>query len=364
LSQISALRAENNNEITIYINSCGGSVLVLNHLSGLLDSSDLDKNFCRSITVALGMAASAGAHLLAFGDYAYAYSHSYIHFHGVRTSELPEKYEDAAQVMTQLARTQREVSLKLSSCLIHRVIYRYLMLRDGFKMKRKDVPDKALVGLKCFIDAIAPKLSPLAGRMVSNTFSNVEEARSLTRAILPRVNVGRRARAAKGDSKVLIEVIQHELREHGKSWRIDEVGAQQILADYFLLRDYNMDKHWQTFFPLIDDYGEDFLTPSERKQFQTLEQSNSEQAKAFLREKSFPRMEPLWYYTICLCRSLFSGENRLTAADSFWMGIIDEVIGTKLVGFRSVAERRRPPTSSSTSGPQPPSSQSATAPQQ
>jgi hypothetical protein len=48
-------------------------------------------------------------------------------------------------------------------------------------------------------------------------------------------------------------------------------------------------------------------------------------------------LRSLWHFSVLLCRNLQSGENRLTAEDAYWLGIVDEVMGT-LPGERADAE--------------------------
>ncbi len=360
LSEISAFRSQNDEAITLYINSIGGNVLVLKYINGLLDSRDLNGKFVRTVSVASGTAASAGAILLAFGDYAYAYEHSFILFHGVRTSELPEKLEDAAQVLTELDRTQRDVSRKLAQVIIWRVIYRYQKLKEKFKCKRQDVEDRELVELRCFVDAIGQEVSERARMLIARTYRNVEKARSLSKKILPKTLSTVRS-ASRQDAKVLIGVIKHEIADK-KIWRIDERGANRILFDYFTIRDYNLGEHIEFMGVLMKNCGPDFLTPGERKQHQKIKSADPKKADRFLWGKALPKREPLWYYTVSLCRALFEGENRLTPEDAYWLGIIDEVIGTRLVGFRAVVEQEEKPRQSaisSTIAPVPPPAQSA-----
>jgi hypothetical protein len=109
------------------------------------------------------------------------------------------------------------------------------------------------------------------------------------------------------------------------------------------MRDYIMGEHLYVMRDLLSTFGEDFLTEKEIEQYNTLKTSDPKKAKALLGTAAFPRLEPLWYYTVSLCRALFEGENRLTPEDAYWMGIIDEVIGTNLVGFRIVAEQETTP---------------------
>jgi len=39
-------------------------------------------------------------------------------------------------------------------------------------------------------------------------------------------------------------------------------------------------------------------------------------------------IEPFWSFTVGLCGLLFRGENPLKPKDAWWLGLIDEVIGT------------------------------------
>lgn len=362
LSQITALRNQSNEPITVYINSVGGSVLVLKYINGLLDSRDLDKKFCMTVSVASGTAASAGAILLTYGDYAYAYEHSILHFHSIRTSDLPENFQDAAQVLSSLERSQREVARKLAIVIIQRVIYRYQKLKDKFNCKRTDVDDKELIQLRCFIDSIRPELSATARSLVEKTYKNVKEARFLTNKVLPKSQATGSRSPVRSDAKVLIEVIKHEITDFEKKkkfWRIDERGASQILSDYLTIRDYNLGEHHGVMGNLMKNFGEDFLNERDKAEFEKINSLDAKKGNKFLWEKAHPTLEPLWYYTVSLCRVLLQDENRLTPADAYWMGIIDEVIGTNLVGFRVVAEEPQnpKPPASSPGEPSRPSSQ-------
>jgi ATP-dependent protease ClpP protease subunit len=341
LSEIAAYRAVNNDDITVYINSNGGSVQVLKFINGLLDCQDLDQNFCSTISVALGMAASAGAILLTYGDYAYAYPHSIIHFHAIRTSELPETFEDAADVLGGMDATQTELSRKLARKVIGRVMFRYQGLKRKFKQKRVNPPDKNLMNLRRFLDEVEKHISPRARHLVQTTYQNVVKARTLTMDILPKAARKKSRSEARSDAKLLIGVIKHEIAEFEKEqrrWRIDETGAYQIVSDYLAIRDYMYGDHNEFLAGLIRSFGKVFLSPSENKQHNELRAKDEKKAFDWLLNHTLARIDPLWYYTVSLCRTLFKGENRLTAKDAYWMGIIDEVIGTNCMGYRVVAE--------------------------
>jgi hypothetical protein len=88
---------------------------------------------------------------------------------------------------------------------------------------------------------------------------------------------------------------------------------------------------------LLQFFGEDFLTPAETKQFARL-RDDPKKKQAFLMNHAARRLSPLWYFTVSVCRLLMQGENRLTPSDAYHLGLVDEVIGTDLIGFRSVIE--------------------------
>jgi ATP-dependent protease ClpP protease subunit len=135
LSRILFLRNGGSTPITLLINSDGGSVNVLDLIDGALKCADLDGKNHRVITVAIGNASSAAANLLAFGDYSIAYPNSWIHFHGVRLSEIQVTAEDAAGVTKLLAQANLKISRKLSTRIFKRLIHRFVVCRNTHKAK-------------------------------------------------------------------------------------------------------------------------------------------------------------------------------------------------------------------------------------
>jgi hypothetical protein len=49
-------------------------------------------------------------------------------------------------------------------------------------------------------------------------------------------------------------------------------------------------------------------------------------------------MESLWHFVYALCKRLQQSENRLSACDAYWLGIVDEVLGTDLSCVREMVE--------------------------
>jgi ATP-dependent protease ClpP protease subunit len=340
LSQIAALQTQGDGPITVYINSDGGSVRVLDILSGLLGAASIERKPAHFVTVAVGNAASAGANLLAFGYYSYAHEHSIIHFHGVRTRDLPDTFESASQTVGELQRINRRISKKLAESIITRVMFRYHSLKPNFKPQKLKRVDGELAELHCFTQEISALVSPATARLIGKTFEHVKKSRDLNRKIISHVTFTKGvsvAALAADDSRVLHGVIKHELKENkNREWRIDERGINQIVSDYFVIREYNVGEHWLLINDLLHAFGVLFLKPSERKRFDKLKENKKLE---FLRAQALPRFSPLWFFTVSLCRYLMEGENHLTPTDAFMIGVVDEVIGTEMTGRRIIEER-------------------------
>ena len=131
--QILKLRSSSSSPITVYINSNGGFTNAADTIYGLLTTRDLDKQKPRIITVATGNAKSAAADLLAFGDYAYAYPHSSILFHGARYGTQDDlTAEDSLLIASSLGVTNDRIALRLAEASVQRIVLQYWFLKKQF----------------------------------------------------------------------------------------------------------------------------------------------------------------------------------------------------------------------------------------
>lgn len=108
-SRIVRLRGASSQPITVYLDSPGGFTHYAHNLLQLLKSPNQDGKRCKVITVALSHADSAAADLLCQGDYAMAYPHASIHFHGTRVGHQSITTEEADALQEHLSR-QNELS--------------------------------------------------------------------------------------------------------------------------------------------------------------------------------------------------------------------------------------------------------------
>ena len=85
-------------------------------------------------------------------------------------------------------------------------------------------------------------------------------------------------------------------------------------------------------------YGITFLTHEEFSEYQAVNEKSEEDGLAWRISKVTPRLKPFWYFTVRLCQQLQEGENRMSSTDAYWLGIVDEVVGTDLQGYRALME--------------------------
>jgi hypothetical protein len=340
--------------ITVFINSDGGDVRVLEILDGALNCQDQDGTRVRVITAVVGNAASAAADLLVYGDYAIAYPHSSIYFHGVRYSEIRQITAERAGVTTEsLRRRNLQISYELARSMIPRIVHRYAILRGKIKRKRKDVLDKPVSELECFIDSIGAKVSAPTQEKLTSILSQVKTARHLMFSVMPKAQPWAKRKPIKQDETVLCALIRHEVnvRRQDESWRLDEEGISAVVNDYLILRDYLIGDHRSAMNRILNDFGVEFLTDSEYKRFSKIK--DSKKSISFLREKAEPKLSLFWYYAVVLTRNLLRDENPISPTDAYWIGAIDEVVG-QLDGRRAERERvteQKPTAANSTPAP-------------
>lgn len=345
VSRINVIRSgpDAANPITVYINSRGGLTRVLNIIHGALSTKDQNGNAPRIITVAAGDAASAGAYLLAYGHYALAYPYSAIHFHGVRANEIELTAEDAAGVSKMYASINRDTANRLARRMIGRMSYRYLAARKEVRAMRKRSQSKShkKSDLDCFIDFLGHKLSRHATVLLKRTKSDVTGTYNLLDGVFKKMKpFGKKTTQTEMDFKVLRTLISYELpiyNQQGKE--LDESGITDLLADYLILRDFAGGEHTDIIQRSIYTWGSPFLTDGEFVRYRKYKEAHNEKAaQKLLKEKAARTAEPCFRFVVALCRNLLKGENRLTASDAYWLGIVDEVVGTKLSGARMYAE--------------------------
>lgn len=343
LIELAALRTQSVDPITVYIHSDGGSFRVLEVINGALNGRDQDGKTVHIITVCCSKASSAAANLLAFGDYALVYPNSRIWFHGVRQFSREVTAEEAAVLARHFSSIDRSTANELAYRVFSRLVHRYILLRpEALRIQRRAKKKKeSRTWVICFTDALLQKIGADAATIVRKSVIRLLERNILISSVLPRALRRSRVPPLRQDANVLRYLIDHEVESHKPGrWRLDENGMAELTADYLLLREYFFGSHVAMIERSIRTFASVFLSNRDFKRFTALNAAGKESpANAILYAKARPKAEPFFFFAHLLCRNLMQGENDLSPSDAYWLGIVDEVVGTRFVGLREIVEQ-------------------------
>jgi ATP-dependent protease ClpP protease subunit len=329
--------------ITVFIDSPGGPVNSMERLLRLLRLSDQDRSGpCRVITVVAANAGSAAADLLSSGDYALSYPSSNILYHGVRTfDDNPLTMEYASRLANSLREGNDLYAMQLARKIEDRFTFRFLFARTEFDELRKQKNTLELSDLDCFIEIISSKLSREAQKVWGKAKERYGRYEDLLGTVLNGKAFSQNSKKktlADLEGHFLKALISFEVKTYRKNpdWSFSNGGLSRLVDDFFLFSEY------------IDNYGSErlknwcasfgrWLIPEEKlKNIEAIKDETERDSQ--LLETVRPILQPIWSFFVALCHALQEGENRLTAKDAYWLGLIDEVIGENLMSGRLFEE--------------------------
>ena len=364
--QILSLRQENNDPITVGINSLGGSTASLDILLGLLTGPNQDGVTGEIITVATHRAYSAAANFLAFGDYSVALPHSQVLFHDVRFGGMvdvtPEKARDAAKSLQEANDT---FALRLASVIIKRLIWIYIDLRPEFE-KYTNKYSGIYQRYSTIVSAYAPKVEGYEGPDIASfattLWSRVSSKNdSLIDNVMERLDrwislssIAKSAKtyrskgsrtpgmldglrhlhklfsgkadqfeAAEEDLKLLLSLIISSISSK-KSGRINfPLVLEDSVREFGVLNSMNATRHIRYASDLMLRHSHIFFANELNGELDAM----PEEEKTLLFAKASPHARILWHFCVLLCRELFEGEHTLNPNDAQLLGLIDEVSG-------------------------------------
>jgi ATP-dependent protease ClpP protease subunit len=341
--QINNLRLAESAPITVYIDSVGGETPTADVLLGLLKTPNQDGEICRIITVATGMAASAAADLLARGDYAIAYPHSQIHHHGVRS--LPSQLvttEYATNLASFLKSRNEYFALDLAERSLPRFFFRYFNVKSEFAQIRQmyGLPDMADV--ECMAEVMKWRL-PRHRALPEEALRKHQRLNALTGFYTKRLQTTKKKfkRPADREAFLLNCLVEYELKQNKEeTWQFSAGGLAEMQEDFTLLSDYESGQHMQNLETQVTRWGWSVLTEEQNKVYAALKGGDADK---WLIENTREHFRTLWHFLVSICRALQEGEHRLTATESYWFGLIDEVSGSSLPCLRRLFETEEDP---------------------
>ncbi|MCX7171085.1 MAG: ATP-dependent Clp protease proteolytic subunit [Proteobacteria bacterium] len=368
--EILRLRAESNDPITVGIDSPGGSLSSLDVLIGLLSGPNQDGNRCKLITVATHRAYSAAASLLAFGDYAVAYSHSKILYHDVRYGALEDVTPEIARTTArELQDANDHFSLKLARQIVGRLIWTYIDLSPQFasisKLYRQRhgryqdmvsnyilVPGIDSVDIASFAVALFATLSRQNESLITGVMRRLEKwitTNNVGRSIpayrqkgsktpglldgayylykkllkqLPAATDG--FHSIESNLNMFIGLLVSRLAESKNMDRMNFDGVlDPVLREYVMIQSMNERKHLRTVTELMLQHDHIFF----KRQINQELEGKTEAERDTILSPVLPHATLFWYFCVLLCRELFEGEHHLTPGDAQLLGLVSEVAG-------------------------------------
>ena len=292
-------------------------------------------------TVCIGVAASAAADLLAAGDYAIAYADSTIHCHGTREKHNELTVENLPQVEASLREENEYFAMKLASRMFRRFATQALLL-EVFKTNPPSTNVMA-VGAEPgqILARIANNVAPQHGDLVKKAIERAERIRTLFSYVTQNNPTDPKADPIASDAQLLKLIVDFE----SSSLQARKTGGEAITGfgicdidliqdDFFNLKELLSGSYQKQALELSHQKGHYFLSVYEVKEFRQIPETEPSLRKKYLEERAAPKIFPLWYLVVSLCRLLQKGENEFTASDAWYFGLVDEVTGTNLPSVR------------------------------
>lgn len=349
--ELNRLRLSSPAPITLYIDSQGGAISAAETIRQLATAPNPDGQCCRLITVVTGRAASAAADLLALGDYAIAYNHAQIVYHGSRTPAGPAlTYEGATSLASNLQQTNEFFSVRLARYAFPRLVLRLTQFNKEFNEYRAQSAPGVAAPVQPFIKALAKRLDTENARMLRRAQARQKIIGELTASVgrhLRRFKDTSSMSDARFEAELLKAILSHKVRTHSAeaNWSLSRGGLDEVKDDFNILHDFHFGTQKRDLARWLGSYGALFLNDGERAEYTDFVKKNPDDEKGtigWLKPKSEPKIQPLWYLMVSVCRLLQSEDFVLSPQEAYWLGIVDEVPGTDLANLRQMVEAIKP----------------------
>jgi hypothetical protein len=297
-------------------------------------------------TVCLGLAASAAADMLSSGDYAIAYSESIIYFHGTRGSHSELTVEKLKEVEEDLEKENEYFATKLANRMFRRFASQALVLAAF----NSDPPNPNVLAVAAnpvdILSRIKQNVELEHTELIDSSLKRVARIEERFKFVTERKSNGETKPDQIADDcetlKLLVDFEASVLkRQNGvavESFTKNTIDS--IQENFVSLKEFYDGRYHKQAADLCSKRGHYFLTLEEMQEFFRMDDEDEEGQRRYLHEKALPRVLPLWYLVMSLCRLLQHGEHVFSARDAWWFGLVDEVPGTELPSIRTWEELR------------------------
>jgi hypothetical protein len=234
---------------------------------------------------------------------------------------------------------------------VRRFAFRYASIgENAFPDYRNRTGQPGLSDLDSFVGLIAEKLSDPARKALIRAQKRYKRYEDLVTRVLARSSKSKwfnsPKRAADVEAVILKAVIDSVAsRNKDPNWTFRTAGLTQLSDDFLLLLEYSNSYDSEDLRALCRRFGYFFLSQSQQMELKAIPDQTQRNARKL--EMLKPIVRPVWLLFVALCHSLQEGEeHELTATDTCWLGLIDEVMGqTEPGSLRTFMEWEPDPTS-------------------
>jgi ATP-dependent protease ClpP protease subunit len=328
--QIVALRQSGTEPICVYIDSAGGSVFYAQRLLSLLTSARQDGHIPWIISICIGFAASAAADLLALGDYAIAYPFSVIHHHGTRQNEQSVTVENIGKIESSLRETNEDFAIRLATKIFHRLIVRILQIRT--EASPNFLFHETIADPQSFISTLRGKLTERHRRIIDDAAKRQRDVAE----ILKIAGIKPETTTQPPESQILKAIIDFEGSKTGSTNK-EFFSASELSAihdNLYQIRGLFHERYSINLIDIVHRRGVFFLQPDEQKEYDKIPAQQEQERSGFLMGRVAHKLNPIWWLVVSLSRCLQTGEHTINPIDAYWLGLVDEVIGSDLPSLR------------------------------
>lgn len=334
---INEFRLESTDPITVYVDSPGGSIMLADTIRYHLQAPNPDGKACRLITVVTSRAGSAAADFVALGDYAIGYPYADLVYHGSRTTAGVDLTTEMATSMARSLQQSNEVcAVQLARRAFPRFVLRLSQFKDKFGEYVNGAP------LSVLTPSLQKELSSGNARLVREAMKRQGNIADLSGSVFTHIarfkDGGAHLSIQKYEAEMLRAVVDYKTRLHKEEfWLLSESGLQEVTEDFNLLHDFHFGPQRKELEKWYALYGQLFLSEAEKQQYVALTEPAEEKAK-WLLARSAPKLRPIWYLVISICRLIQTADYMLPSRQAYWLGFVDEAPGSGLPCLRTSAE--------------------------
>jgi hypothetical protein len=366
--KILALRKNPRCPITVFIDSPGGSVESAEIILGLLKTPDQMGRTCWINTVVTGQACSAAADLLASGDYIISYPNANICFHGVRARAEEITVERAGYLREELISLNKSTAIRLAATVFDRMLLNYLQVRPQLETLREilgkqlddfnillgdgtiDVPtfafyllDKVNESCKSILIECLHKTNQMS--LIVKEFQkeaeNQRQIPPIVRATLKKIREEEESESKMTISEelILLNILLASKIRRDINWRLTTQDFNELEQDFLQLN--AMINKGEEVCDRLRKFTDLFMPTKDQKFFQKYTYEDTFDPKIRnkcdeILNRAYTKIEPLWSFSLSLCRELSMGENPISPVDAWWLGLIDEVLGSPSLTRRAI----------------------------